>query len=351
MNIGKRPLGGIVGLAAATAFALLPAFAAAGDLTGTNSITGNLSSANGQSNSVPGDAAFASGQENYVEGRYNSAFGYLNGVYDDAHLVFGMRNLVGGWSNLVAGWENQTFASSQFNFVTGSFNDVFGDNAWVGGSYNLVNGNRSLLFGQYLDDNGEDGAVIFSDNNPFDVRDELSRFQPARANSLSGVFDGGYALRTNSGQGANPDAGVYILPTPANTAAASSPAFVGINNPAPTAALDVVGDAVVDGNNVAVGQENLRILRGQVTSTGGIGQGSGFISSRTVDPGQYTVTYDTPFSGGATPVATAIESASGDAQVMTIVSNNANSFQVVGWRADTNAPVNTAFHFIVIGPR
>jgi len=167
--------------------------------------------------------------------------------------------------------------------------------------------------------------VIFSDNNPFSRRSTSVPFTPANQDSFSGMFDGGYPLHTNSGQGANPDAGFYIVPSAANTAATSSPAFVGINNPDPTAALDVVGNAVVNGNSVVVGQEPLRTLRGRVNSGGGIQNGSGFTPLR-VALGHYRITFNTAFSNSPTPVATAFNV--GSRESMTVSQVSTKQFEV-----------------------
>jgi len=347
MNIGKRHFRGVLGFAAAAVCALPPAFAAAGDLTGTNTILGLYSSANGYLNYLTGNQAFASGQQNNVGGNFNSAYGYGHVVAGDAHLVFGTQHNVSGGGNAVFGYQNFTDTPSLYNFVTGSFNAANGANAWIGGSNNVSTGNRSLLFGRFLDDNGSPGAVIFSDNNPFDVRTAGAPFTPASENSFSGLFDGGYALRTNSGQGANPDAGLYIVPTPANTAAASNPAFVGINNPAPTAALDVVGNAVVDGNSVVVGEESLRTLRGNMSSAN-IQAGSGF-SAAQIAGGTYVITFNTPFASTPTVVATA--RTGGQPRVMEVDQVSATQFTALRIASDTGSLINGNWSFIVMGPR
>ena len=346
MNVFKRHPSWVVGIGAAT-LALLPAFATAGDLTGTNTILGNFSSANGYYNWVTGGQAFASGQQNNVGGNFNSAFGYGHVVDGNGHLVFGTQHGVGGGGNAVFGYQNQTGASSLYNFLTGSFNAADGANAWIGGSNNVSSGNRSLLFGRFLDDNGLAGTVIFSDNNPFSIRSTSAPFTPANQDSLSGIFDGGYALHTNSGQGANPDAGLYIVPSAANTAATSSPAFVGINNPAPTAALDVAGNAVVNGNSVVVGQETLRTLRGRVSTGGAVQNGSGFTSLR-VGVGHYRITFNTAFSSVPTPVATAFDTS--ERQSMTVSQVSTTQFEVRSWN-NAGAAVDTDWFFIVTGPR
>jgi hypothetical protein len=234
-------------IAALVICALLPAVTCAGDLTGTNTITGSLSSASGFGNFVSGNQAFASGQQNDVGGNFNSAYGFGHFIRGSAHLVFGTQHSVDGGGNAIFGFQNRASASSLYNFVTGSFNTANGANAWIGGSSNTSTGNRSLLFGQFLDDGGLAGSVMLSDSNPFDLRTAAAPFANATPDTFNGTFDRGYFLFTSDGQGANPDAGLFVVPTPPNTATVTNPAFVGINKLAPTKALDVVGDANVAG--------------------------------------------------------------------------------------------------------
>jgi len=333
---------------ALVACALLPALTFAGDLTGTNNITGSLSSANGFGNFVPGNQAFASGQQNSVGGDFNAAYGFGHLIGGSAHLVFGTQHSVDGGGNAIFGFQNQASSASLYNFVTGSFNIANGANAWIGGSNNTSTGNRSLLFGQFLDDGGQAGSMMFSDSNPFDLRTAAAPFTNVTPDTFNGTFDRGYFFFTNDGQGANPDAGLFVVPTPANTATTSNPAFVGINQPSPTAALDVVGNAVVDGNSVAVGDEQLRILRGSISASGTIAAGSGFTSVRT-NTGIYRITFDTAFTSRPSPVATAFQ-AGAPAEIAMISQFSTTSFEVrIRTTADTL--VNSDWSFTVIGPR
>jgi len=348
MNIGKRYRYRVVGVAVAAALAVLPALAPAGDLTGANTVLGGYSSANGSGNWVDGWQAFASGQQNRVAGNFSSAFGYLNLVFGPAHLAFGQYHDIDGGGNAIFGYQNTAGPGSLYNFVTGSFNTANGPNAWIGGSHNLALGNRSLLFGQYLDDGGRDGSVMLSDNDPGHERRDSGAIQPATDNAFTGIFDGGYALHTNSGQGTNPTAGLYIVPN--NPPGDSSPAFVGINNPAPTAAIDVVGDAVVNGHSVVVGEERLRTVRGHVDMATDLpfGTPSGFTASD-CGPQCTRIDFSTPFDAGLPPavVATAENAVP---HYVTVNAVTDTSVEVYGWDAFGLA-ADTPFMFIATGPR
>lgn len=329
------------------AFALLPGLAHSGDLTGSNNITGAFSSASGFQNVVPGNQAFVSGQQSNVGGDFNSAFGFGHVITGSAHLAFGTQHNVNGGGNAVFGFQNQAGAPSLYNFVTGSFNNASGANTWIGGSSNTSTGNRSLLFGQFLDDGGLAGSVMLSDSNPFNLRTAAAPFTNATPNTFNGTFDRGYFLFTNDGQGANPDAGLFVVPTPANTAATSNPAFVGINTRTPTAALDVAGD-IKQGTNsqffATADEEKLRILRGTINSAGVIQSGTGFSAVR-LGLGSYRITFNTAFSSN--PSATVTVRAFG------FVRANATTTQVIVRTANPAFTVlqDTNFDFIVAGPR
>jgi len=96
------------------------------------------------------------------------------------------------------------------------------------------------------------------------------------------------------------------------------------------------------------GEENLRIIRGVVSGAGGIIVGSGFtVSHGAAGSGQYTVTFNTAFSGA--PAVTATADLNGRLiSTVGVLSSSAN-FQT----RDVVAGVATdaAFHFIAIGPR
>jgi len=100
----------------------------------------------------------------------------------------------------------------------------------------------------------------------------------------------------------------------------------------------------------AAGEENLRIIRGMVDGAGNVILGSGFqVSHGAPGSGEYTVTFNTPFTGP--PVVTAI--AQNWIQERSIwVNSVAGSYSVVSFRTSFGGtPTDANFYFIAIGPR
>jgi hypothetical protein len=137
---------------------------------------------------------------------------------------------------------------------------------------------------------------------------------------------------------------------------------VGIGTNAPVERLHVVGNAIVTGGlklgtnnlNVAVGDENLRIIRGRVASNGAILAGSGFIASRAT-LGAYRLDFGTAFS--SMPVVTvnvmrAPEAIVSDMDVRDGVTDLCD-FRTTRFNKATSTfePIDAEFNFIAIGPR
>jgi hypothetical protein len=128
---------------------------------------------------------------------------------------------------------------------------------------------------------------------------------------------------------------------------------VGIGTPSPAAKLDVRGDVRLgpSGQYFAVGgDENLRFIRGTVSSDGTIWAGSGFTVSHQPQTGLYHLTFLTPFSGTVsatantdwTPWITTITSATSQyVEIQTTQPEGRNVSSI----ADQD------FDFIVAGPR
>lgn len=137
--------------------------------------------------------------------------------------------------------------------------------------------------------------------------------------------------------------------TSASALAISTSNFVGMGTTSPLAKLDVRGDmrfGSVGQYQVPGGDERLRIIRGVVTGGGAIIVGSGFsVTHGAAGSGQYTITFNSPFTGAPAVTATA----EGDGR---IISTAGATGSWVGFQTRTTSTfTDAAFHFIAIGPR
>jgi hypothetical protein len=130
---------------------------------------------------------------------------------------------------------------------------------------------------------------------------------------------------------------------------------VGIGALTPTAKLDVRGDIRLGPSGqyrAAAGEENLRIIRGVINSDGGIIVGSGFTVSH-LEPGHYTITFNTPFAGLPSVTATVHRLIVGEAPVA-VEEGTTTSFtkiNITRYSATGDPSMDRTFHFIAIGPR
>ena len=132
---------------------------------------------------------------------------------------------------------------------------------------------------------------------------------------------------------------------------------VGIGTDTPAAKLEVRGDIRLGPSGelrATSGEENLRIVRGEISSSGTVVRGSGFTAQRN-SAATYVITFNTPFAGTPSVVATAHRSPFGAATEafysaatdgvtvngVTIVTRNLSA---ADWQ-------DKAFEFIAIGPR
>jgi hypothetical protein len=128
---------------------------------------------------------------------------------------------------------------------------------------------------------------------------------------------------------------------------------VGIGTSTPAAKLEVRGDVRLGslGEYFAPSSsENLRIVRGKVSSTGVTLLGSGFTSTRT-GTGAYTITFNPGFPAvGGTPDIT-VSAESSSIFLVAIVSLASPSVCTVRTVNASNAAVDATFHFVAAGPR
>lgn len=125
---------------------------------------------------------------------------------------------------------------------------------------------------------------------------------------------------------------------------------VGIGTAVPISKLDVRGDIRLGSSGqylATAGEENLRIIRGSINGSGIITAGSGF-SVQQPDCGEFTVTFDTPFSGPPT-IATSVTSGTLCAYTANIVDLSNGSARIFTRRDCDHACVG--FNFIAVGPR
>jgi hypothetical protein len=131
---------------------------------------------------------------------------------------------------------------------------------------------------------------------------------------------------------------------------------VGIGTSAPQARLDVRGDIKLGrGGELFApgGDENLRIVRGVISSDGVIVEGSGFQVTHN-DRGHYIITFDTVFAGA--PAVTATSEMPGETDSPTIIAVQTPSAGNVILRQYCQDPkvcgdIDAPFHFIAVGPR
>ena len=111
----------------------------------------------------------------------------------------------------------------------------------------------------------------------------------------------------------------------------------------------VVEAALADGavTEAKLGDDVLRIVRGVVSSTGTIVEGTGFSAAQT-GTGAYTITLDEDFSD--VPAVT-VTAQTGGALAGRTGTVTAGSFTVGTFTTTTGAAGSVQFHFIAIGPR
>lgn len=93
--------------------------------------------------------------------------------------------------------------------------------------------------------------------------------------------------------------------------------------------------------------ENVRILRGTILTSGSISQGEGFTVTRPAT-GEYQITYAQSFTGPATVTATVFDASV--PQIATISQASATTATIRIWSI-AGAAINSDFQFIAVGPR
>jgi len=127
---------------------------------------------------------------------------------------------------------------------------------------------------------------------------------------------------------------------------------VGIGTYTPADRLEVRGNIRLGtfGEYFApAGPENLRILRGKITSTGAIQFGSGFTAARSTT-GVYIINFNPDYPSGEFPIVTASAESNGPARfaMINFPSNISCTIRIVN---GSGTAVDDDFYFIAVGPR
>ena len=124
----------------------------------------------------------------------------------------------------------------------------------------------------------------------------------------------------------------------------------GIGTRKPDAKLEVHGDVKLGQDGTlysASAEENLRITRGNVTSSGTITAGSGYTISQ-LNTGHFRINFDTPFVSTPTIVATHAGGSGGFA-IVTVMTTTYAEVQIRSY--DSHGLLAGPFTFIAAGPR
>jgi hypothetical protein len=127
---------------------------------------------------------------------------------------------------------------------------------------------------------------------------------------------------------------------------------VGIGTSTPAVKLEVRGDIRLGSSGeyfAPAGPENLRILRGKISSTGAILFGSGFTASRS-STGVYGISFSPAYPPGEYPILTASAESSGSARfaMVNFPTHIAVAIRIVN---GSGTAVDSDFYFIAVGPR
>jgi hypothetical protein len=194
--------------------------------------------------------------------------------------------------------------------------------------------------------------VDTSSNTRVLLQNEGGRYFVVSESFLNGTNTGGFTMVDQQGR-----LGLGTF-NPASTLDVSGNAsisgFVGIGTTAPAAKLDVRGDVKLGSSGqyyAPAGEENLRIIRGTISSGGITIEGSGFTPTQQ-STGHYHIQFTIPFA--FPPSVTLSVVTTGDEHAFQAEIRNAISttgFDVITNRSDTGDYHSMQFTMIAVGPR
>ncbi|MCA1850363.1 MAG: hypothetical protein LC672_04805, partial [Acidobacteria bacterium] len=185
-------------------------------------------------------------------------------------------------------------------------------------------------------------------------------FEPSDASPNAGFirFGDNTGWKLHFGRSRNQSLGLLSTGTAGVLMTIQDNGNVGIGTTGPQAKLEVRGDIRLGSSGqyrAPGGEENLRIIRGVVDGDGNIIAGSGFTVTKPAK-GNFRITFNTPFSGPPAVTATAEQSiicGEGVCRHSLAETNGVTSTSALILTLDpeNDVPLDTALHFIVIGPR
>lgn len=249
----------------------------------------------GYNNTIGGDSSYVAisgGNGNYIG--YNSDAGAIGGGWGN-NIASGT-----GRSTIAGGFFNSIGTGSDYSSIGGGRENQIANNATYatipGGGYNVAT-NYAFAAG-YRAEARHTGAFVWADSTE-------TNFTSTASNQFNVRASGGVRLET-SGTG-----------------------------------------TALDGKQVPVGEEKLRIVRGRVSSTGSWLGGSGFTASRD-SQGIYTINFSSAFSDIPSITVTPTDEVLNNVVTLRGVTNS--TFKIVSY-VPTVGLRDAGFHFIAVGPR
>lgn len=339
--------------------------------------------------------AIGGGEQNSIQARGNYSTiggGRLNRIQstnDNAVIAGGGFNTIESgshYSTISGGAANVVSNNALYAMVPGGYGN------FVGGWFGFAAGNQARA--------DHDGAFVWADNQSVPFSSTIANQFSVRASGGVRLVTSGAGLSVdgNVGIGSNlvaqapvhivtPGEGIRIQGQLAGVANAAWMTFVDgagthlgyvgdgssadtstylasyvgnviLYTPAGAALTATTNGEVLLGPSAQLrataGEENLRIIRGEVGGNGVVVTGSGFSAVHGPITGVYTITFTTPFAGRPTVTATA-DPLDGSYAVMFVDTFNAgvttSSVRLLARSMDTLNYVRTRFHFVAVGPR